>query len=106
MDEEQHETTLEDLHVVLDHGAMTTVTTMVYQGLLRHGHLVRDLDHEMTINGERDPDLETILRDVKGLGQEMMTMLIGVPFILVDYDPNTHLAINGQHMRKRVHLQK
>ena len=98
---------MEDLHVVRGHVTMMTAkTTMCRRQKLRQDQLVRDPDLEMMINDVRDPDLETILRGQTDQGLEMMIMAIDAQYILVDYDPSTHLATKGQLMLRKVHLQR
>ena len=77
---------------------------MTMRMCLRQDHLVRDPDLEMMTNSVRDRDLETILGDRIDLGQETMIMIMqtDAQYILVDYDPSTHLATKGQRMRRRV----
>ena len=104
VDEEPDAVTTEDLRVVQDHVTMMTAKMKTCRRL-RQDQLVRDQDLEMTANNERDPDLETILRDQNAQGQEMTIMLIDARYILADCDPNTHLATRGQPMRRKVHLQ-
>ena len=101
--------TVEDLHVARDHVMTTTTKVEMYRRQrLRQYQLEKDPDLEMTINNVRDPDLEMILGDWRDPGQETMIMImsIGVQYILVDYDPSTHLAIRGQLMRRKAHLQR
>ena len=100
---------MEDLHVVRDH-VMTTNTKveMSQRRLLRQHQHEKDPDLEMMINNVRDQDLEMILGDWRDPGQETMIMImsIDVQYILVDYDPSTHLDIRGQLMRRKAHLQR
>ena len=102
VEEEQHAVKMDDFHVVRDHVTIMTTKMLMYR---RQDQLVRDPDLEMMTNNAKDRDLETILGDKIDLGQETMIMImwIGAQYILVDYDPSTRLATEGQHMRRKVH---
>ena len=95
---------MEDFHVVPDHEMRTR---MMMRMCRRQDQLVRDPDLEMMTNNVKDRDLETILGDKTDPDQETMIMIIwtDAQYILMDYDPSTHLAIKGQHTRRRVRHQ-
>ena len=105
VEEEQHAVKMDDFHVVRDHVMMMKMKVLMYR---RQDQLVRDLDLEMMTNNAKDRDLETTLGDKIDLGQETMTMIMSIDaqYILVDFDPSTHLATKGQHMRRKAHLQR
>ena len=104
VEEEETAMEMDDFHVARDHEMRRK---MMMRMCRRQDQLVRDPDLEMMTNNVKDRDLETILGDKIDPGQETMIMIMwtDAQYILMDYDPSTHLVIRDQHMRKRAHRQ-